>query len=391
MEATPFTIAIPDERLADLDRRLRQTNWARDYANDDWRYGTNGEYLRELVDYWITSYDWRAQEAAMNAYDHFRVELDGVPIHFMHVRGQGPNPKPLLLTHGWPWTFWDFKDVIGPLTDPASHGGDPAESFDVVVPSLPGFGFSTPLDKTGINWWTTADLWARLMKEVLGYERFGAHGGDWGTFVTTQLGHKYAQDLIGIHVSGAFPLTSLANERPWSIGEAMMEAGRAAGNVDRAIEWEQRFASHIAVHTLDPQTLAFAMADSPVGMMSWILERRRAWSDCGGDVEKRFTKDHLITTICLYWLTDAFQSALRFYAETGWGQWQPSHERMPVIEAPTGISMFDYDTGPGTLDWMQGYYDLIFVERHSDGGHFAAAEAPETIVRDIRRTFAGRS
>ena len=180
MEATPFTIAIPDERLADLDRRLRQTNWARDYANDDWRYGTNGEYLRELVDYWITSYDWRAQEAAMNDYDHFRVELDGVPIHFMHVRGQGPNPKPLLLTHGWPWTFWDFKDVIGPLTDPASHGGDPAESFDVVVPSLPGFGFSTPLDKTGINWWTTADLWARLMKEVLGYERFGAHGGDWG-------------------------------------------------------------------------------------------------------------------------------------------------------------------------------------------------------------------
>lgn len=390
MEPTPFKIAIPEERLADLDRRLRQTHWARDYANDDWRYGTNGDYLRELVAYWIDAYDWRAQEAAMNAYDHFKVDLDGVPIHFMHVRGRGPDPKPLLLTHGWPWTFWDFKDVIGPLTDPAAHGGDPAESFDLVIPSLPGFGFSTPLERTGIDWRTTADLWVRLMQDVLGYARFGAHGGDWGTFVTTQLGHKYAGDLIGIHVSGAFPLLSLGGERPWSMGEAMLEAGRAAGDVERAIEWDRRFASHIAVHTLDPQTLAFAMADSPVGMLSWILERRRNWSDCGGDVEKRFTKDHLITTICLYWLTDAFSSALRFYAETGRGLWQPSHDRTPVVEAPTGISMFDHDTGPGTLDWMQDYYDLVFLERHSDGGHFAAAEVPETIVRDIRRTFAGR-
>ena len=173
---TPFTIDIPQAQLDDLTERLRRTRWATDYANDDWRYGTNGTWLRSMVDYWLDGYDWRVHEAAMNAFPHYRVELDGVPIHFIKVEGKGPSPAPLILTHGWPWTFWDFHAVIGPLSDPASYGGDPADAFDVIVPSLPGFGFSTPLTVPGVNVSTTADLWDRLMRDVLGYERYARPG-----------------------------------------------------------------------------------------------------------------------------------------------------------------------------------------------------------------------
>ena len=170
MKPEAFRIEIPEAKLKDLQRRLGEVNWPLDVENEDWAYGTHGAYLRELVDYWRSGFDWRAQEQAMNAYEHFRVRIEGVPIHFMHVRGKGPNPLPLVLTHGWPWTFWDFHKVVGPLSDPAAHGGDPADAFDVVVPSLPGFTFSTPNETTGQNWWRTADLWVALMRDVLGYD-----------------------------------------------------------------------------------------------------------------------------------------------------------------------------------------------------------------------------
>ena len=231
-QAIPFEIDIPESQLTDLRQRLENIHWAPDLENDDWRYGTNGAYLAELVDYWLGTYDWRKQERAMNAYDHFRVELDGSPIHFLHAKGQGPAPLPLILSHGWPWTFWDFEKVIGPLSDPAAYGGDPKDAFDVVVPSLPGFGFSTPLTKTGINWWRTADLWAQLMRDVLGYERFCAHGGDWGSLVTLQLGHRYADRVHGIHITGIAPLDIFSGERPWAIGGAL--ESMSAGSDERA-------------------------------------------------------------------------------------------------------------------------------------------------------------
>ena len=221
MKAESFRIEIPQSQLDDLRRRLESVHWARDFGNDDWRYGTNGVYLRELVDYWLSDYDWRAQERAINAYDHFRVPIDGNPIHFIHAPGKGPSPLPLILTHGWPWSFWDFEQVIGPLTDPEAHGGNPADAFEVIVPSLPGFGFSTPLEQTGINWWRTADLWNELMRDVLGHPRFCAHGGDWGALVTLQLGHRYPDSLHGIHITGAAPLDIFSGERPWAIGGAL--------------------------------------------------------------------------------------------------------------------------------------------------------------------------
>jgi len=383
----PFEIDIPDSRLADLRQRLESIHWAPDLDNDDWRYGTNGTYLRELVDYWLGTYDWREQERAMNAYDHFRVDLAGSPIHFIRVEGRGPAPLPLILSHGWPWTFWDFEKVIGPLSDPGAHGGDPADAFDVVVPSLPGFGFSTPLEKTGINWWRTADLWAQLMRDVLGYDRFCAHGGDWGSLVTLQLGHRYPDRVHGIHITGIAPLDIFSGDRPWAIG-GLVES-MAEGSNERAdmLAWERKFASHVAVQHLDPQTLAFAMHDSPLGLCSWILERRRSWSDCRGDVESRFSKDQLLTTMMIYWLTDSFVSSVRYYQEASAHPWRPDHDRMPVVEAPTGITLFDPDKPPGDMEWSHDYFNRQFFRNHPRGGHFAPAEEPEALVGDIRELF----
>jgi hypothetical protein len=190
----PFKIEIADAVIDDLRSRLRGTRFAADFGNDDWDYGTNGAYLQELVRYWAEEYDWRVHERAMNAFSHFRTVIDEVPIHFIHARGNGPKPMPLIMSHGWPWTFWDLQKVIGKLTDPAAFGGDPADAFDVVIPSLPGFGFSTPLTTPGVNFSRTADMWVTLMQR-LGYETFAAQGGDFGAFVTAQLGHKFAQKM----------------------------------------------------------------------------------------------------------------------------------------------------------------------------------------------------
>jgi pimeloyl-ACP methyl ester carboxylesterase len=197
----PFTIEVPQAELDDLRNRLRRTRWPADPGNPEGRYGAPRDWMEDLVSYWAEIYDWRAVEAEMNAYDHYRVDLDGIPVHFLRIPGRGPDPMPLVLTHGWPWTFWDLHHVIGPLSDPAAHGGDPADSFDVIVPSLPGYGFSVPLRTTGVDIARIADLWVRLMHEVLGYDRFGAQGGDWGAAVTLRLGHAHADRLIGVLVS----------------------------------------------------------------------------------------------------------------------------------------------------------------------------------------------
>jgi len=201
MQPERFTISIRHDQLEDLRERLERFRAAPDFGNDDWRYGMEGRYLRTLVDSWLDAYDWREAEAEMNRFEHWRVSIDGVPIHYMRRAGTGPRPMPLIVTHGWPWTFWDHRYVIEPLADPAAFGGDPADAFDVIVPSLPGFAFSSPLTTTGIGWARTADLWANLMKDVLGYPRFAAAGGDWGAFVTAQLGHKYAPLLYGVYES----------------------------------------------------------------------------------------------------------------------------------------------------------------------------------------------
>lgn len=322
----------------------------------------------------------------MNAYTHRRVEIDGVPVHFLHHRGTGPDPVPLVLTHGWPSTFWDFAKVIGPLTDPAAHGGDPADAFDVVVPSLPGYGFSSPLAQA-VPVARAADLWATLMTEILGYPRFFAHGSDNGASVTVHLGHRHPEYLLGLHMApGPHRLETWRAERPWSDltgGFLPSDPGARAA----MIAWEQRYVSHATVNVMDPQTLAYALHDSPTGLAAWLLERHRAWSDCGGDVEKAFTKDELLTTITLYWVTATAGTAARLYRDSWLAArgWERAHDRVPPVEAPTGITLYRADLPPDLpTEWMADYYNLVFLRRRGSGGHFVACEDPAGLVQDLR-------
>ncbi|MBT2304177.1 epoxide hydrolase [Variovorax paradoxus] len=368
--------------LNDLQTRLKLTRWVDDFANEGWQYGTNTAYLKELVAYWIEGYDWRKQERAINAYPQFRTEIDGVPIHFVHVRGKGPNPKPLILSHGWPWTFWEYHKVVGPLSDPDSHGGDRADAFDVVVPCLPGYGFSTPLRKTGVNFWRTSGIWVELM-ERLGYSRFCAHGADWGALVTADLGHRYPERLMGVHFPMMLPLDLFCGGLPAPEDYDPDEAPLAA----RLQKFFATESAYSALQCTKPQTIAAALNDSPVGLASWILEKQRSWSDCHGDVETRFTKDDLLTTIMIYWVTQSYGTSARYYYEAAHHPWTPVHDRMPVVEAPVGISVFPEEICCAPRRWAQRYYNLKQWRHHVSGGHFAGWEEPQAIVTDVRDFF----
>ena len=385
--AEPFQVRIAESELADLRRRLEAARWPEDFANGQWEYGTNRAYLEELVTYWRDRYDWRAAEAAINALPQFRVSLDGVPLHFVHRKGigipGGRRPLPLILSHGWPWTFWDFAKVIGPLSDPAAHGGDPADAFEVIVPSLPGFAFSSPLTKPGLDAMATADLFHRLMTEVLGHPRYGAHGGDWGAFITAQLGHKYPGQVIGIHLLGGAPLDFFTQPLPAASDYADDEAGWHA-KTTRFFATESGYS---ALQSTKPQTLAYAMSDSPIGLAAWLLEKRRDWSDCGGDAERRFSKDELLTQIMLVWLTRTLGSSARFYAEGRLHPWQPSHDRQPIVEVPTGILKLEADVVHWPRKIMERAYLVQRWTRTDEGGHFAPAEVPATVVHELREFF----
>jgi pimeloyl-ACP methyl ester carboxylesterase len=342
---------------------LARTRFTTGFGNEDWSYGFDSRYLRELVRYWLETYDWRAQERAMNAFDHYRVVLDDVPIHFIHERGVGPDPIPIVLTHGWPWTFWDFRDVIGPLTDPGSHGGDPADAFDVIVPSLPGYAFSSPLRTTGVNFWRIADLWNTLMTEVLAYERFAAWGADWGGFVTGQLGHKYPDTVLGVP---SRPLDLFNVERPWA--DIVRLPLPDDPDVRREIlRWEADHVTHVAVQAVEPETLAAGLNDSPAGLAAWLIERRRSWSACDFDVESLFSKDDLITTVMLYWVTETIASSMRMYVEAVRHPWTPSRTDGPTSPR-RGLAMGSLTAAPPR-------------------GHFGPAEHPEPVIDAIRSTY----
>jgi pimeloyl-ACP methyl ester carboxylesterase len=378
----PFRIAVPQGVLADLRERLGRTRWTGDFANDDWAYGANAAYIRELAEYWRGGYDWPVREAAMNRLPHFRTAIDGLPIHFVHVRGKGPRQTPILLSHGWPWTFWDFHKIIGPLTDPAAHGGDPADAFDVVVPSLPGFGFSTPLTVPGINWWRTADLWVTLM-ERLGYPRFGAHGGDVGAFISAQLGHKHADRVIGIHLTTPGMLTFMTGGG-WSEADYGPEDARHSARMRQVRASET---GHFVIQSTKPQNLAVGFADSPAGLLAWLVDKRRNWGDCHGDVESRFSKDELLDNAMLYWATDSYHTSARYYYEGAHHPWRPSHDRLPVIEAPTAIAVFPAELTFAPRRAAASYYNLRRWTEMPAGGHFAPMEEPLLLTQDIRAFF----
>lgn len=382
MSIEPFTIDVPETDLADLQERLARTRWSEDFGNEDWAYGMEAGYLRALVEYWRRGYDWRRHEAAMNAWPQFRTVIDEVPIHFLHIRGKGPRPMPLMLNHGWPWTFWDLRKLLGPLSDPAAHGGDPADAFDLVVPSLPGYGFSTPLRKPGVNFWNTADLWVKLM-EALGYPRFATQGGDWGAMLSAQLGHKYAERLIGLHITLLGPLDAFS-------GGVVDPADYSAGEEGWAQRGQNFFlqeSGYFHMQCTRPQTVAFALEDSPVGLCAWLIEKRRGWSDCGGNVETRFSRDDLLTTVMLYWLTRSYGTSARYYYEAAHRPWQPAHRRTPVVEAPTGAAIFLKEVVLQPKRWAERYYNLKRWRVFPSGGHFAPMEEPEVLVGELREFF----
>jgi len=379
----PFTVNIPDNDLSDLKERLQRTRLAPEFANDGWQYGTNGTYLNELLSYWVNDYDWRAAEAKINRFNNFKTTIDGIPIHFIHEKGKGPNPTPLILSHGWPWTFWDWHKVIGPLTDPVAHGGRAEDSFDIVVPSLPGYGFSNPMTTPGMNFWRTADLWVTLMRDVLGYDKFAAGGGDWGALITAQLGHKYIEHLIGVYVHLMAPLDIFNSEFPL--------ASAYSPDEKRYFERNEHFfaeeSGYSAIQSTKPQTVAFALNDSPAGLCAWIVEKRRTWSDSSGDVETRFTKDELLTTISIYWFTQSYGTSARYYYECLHNPWQPTHNRKPVVEAPTAVGMFEEEVLVMPRSWADEYYNLQHFTKMKSGGHFAPMEEPDTLVDDIRSFY----
>ena len=376
----PFRIDIVEGELSDVRDRLRRTRWPSEIGdNADWQAGANLSYMRELADYWMNQYDWRAQEAAMNALPQFRTTIDEIPIHFVHVKGKGPHPMPLVINHGWPWTFWDMRKIIGPLSDPAAHGGDPADAFDIVAPSLPGFAFSSPLEKAGINFFTTADLWVKLMAR-LGYERFATQGGDIGGLLSAQLGHKYADRIIGAHLHLIIPMKAPLPTADDYTPEELVYAKQVATFMADGSGYSRIQGSR-------PQTIAFAMHDSPIGLAAWLIEKRRAWADVRGGLESVFSKDDLITTVMIYWLTETYVTSARHYFETKPDRYGFVHDRVPVVEAPTAVLQFTHDVLPQPRKWAERYFNLRRWNVSEKGGHFAPMETPELLIGDIREFF----
>ena len=399
LEQDRFVISVPQETIDDLKARLRDTRWPADIDEDDDYYGTSQAYLKELVNYWLHEFDWREAERQLNKWDNYRVTIDGSPIHFIRRAGTGPAPIPLIMSHGWPWSYREWTKVIGPLTDPAAHGGDPADAFDVIVPSLAGFAFSTPVGRPDMNFWKMAELWHKLMTESLGYQKYAAAGSDYGALVTGQLGHKYARELYGIWLSHRIHLDIFQGDRPWDItGGALVPEDVPGPLHQEIVSMQQRFASHVAVHILDSQNLAYGLADSPVGMLSWILRRWTKWSESGGDVESVFPRDHLLTNATIWWATNSITSSIRSYANANRYPWTPSHDRTPIIGAPAGITFLGYENPPGVATDQvvqrflanpreKPWYNPVYLNAHEHGGHFTPWENPRAVVEDIRATF----
>jgi pimeloyl-ACP methyl ester carboxylesterase len=395
----PFRVHVSDSELQELTTRLITTRWDQDLNNNDSYYGISTAYLKEIVDYWQTTYDWRKAEEKLNMYDQYKVEIDGQPIHFIYVKGKGKNPTPIILSHGWPWTYWHWSKVIEPLTDPESYGSDPANSFDVIIPSLPGFGFSTPLKDGTMNFSKMADLWHKLMTETLGYSKYAAAGCDYGALVTAQLGHKYADELIGIHMGQEMPLNIFQSERPWDLTEGRMAPKDASPELrDAIIHMQYTYASHVAVHMLDAQTITHGLNDSPAGMLAWIMQRWKKWSDQRMNFETLFPKDDIITFAMIYWVNQSIGSSIRVYSNANRYPWRPSHTRMPLIEAPVGFSFLAGNASPplatieNRVDMFKNgplakYYNTVYAKTFEDGGHFGPWENPEAFIEGIRETF----
>jgi pimeloyl-ACP methyl ester carboxylesterase len=375
----PFTIRVPDEVLSDLRSRILNTRWPDPAPGAAWTQGTDLEYLKRLVNYWADGFDWRAQERRLNTFKQFHANIDDLTVHFVHEPARQGNGIPLILSHGWPSSFLELLPLVPLLTDPTAHGID-GPAFDLVIPSLPGYGFSQRPARA--NYRTIARMWHELM-QGLGYERYGAGGGDFGAGVATSMAIEDPAPMIGIH------LTTMELRPPTGEGtRALTEAENAY--VSRLRQWDEVERGYSAIQSTRPQTLGYALNDSPAGLAAWILEKWRSWSDSGGDLEARFSRDFLLTMLTLYWVTETITPSMRDYFDNRWhaAEIRPGDR----VRVPAGFANFDHNyvsEGSPPREWAERLYDVRRWTSMPRGGHFAAAEEPELLARDIAAFFAG--
>lgn len=379
MATHSFTINVPQTQIEDLQRRLAETRFPSPIDRESWDDGTSQAFIQRIVDHWQHRFDWRVQEARLNRLPQYRTTIDGLDIHFVHQPGTGPAPLPLILTHGWPGSFIEMEQIIPLLADPAAHGGDPADAFHVVVPSLPGYGFSQAPSHPGMNSRRIAGMWLRLMQGI-GYGRFAAQGGDIGAGVSAWLARLFPEHVIGIHLNyipGSYRPPLTASLPPVTREEQAF--------LDVARSWIATEGAYVAIQSTKPQTLAYALTDSPAGLAAWLVEKFRAWSDCDGDVERTFTLDDLLTNISLYWFGNTLDASLRLYKE---GALCPlAFACSERVTPPMGMALFPRELPTPPRSWVERVFNVQRWTPMPKGGHFAALEQPDLLVEEIRAFF----
>jgi pimeloyl-ACP methyl ester carboxylesterase len=370
----PFSIKVPSDVLDDLRSRLKNTRWPEAEVVGDWSQGIPLKWTQEICRYWAEEYDWRRREALLNRFAQFTTEIDGLAIHFLHVRSPHPQAMPLIVTHGWPGSIVEFQKVIEPLTNPTAFGGEAADAFHVVCPSLPGFGFSAKPQTAGWGVDRIARAWASLM-DRLGYPRYGAQGGDWGSAVTTSLGALDSAHCAGIHITLAMAT------RPDVKGEPTPEEARALKGAKHYADWDSGYSKQQSTR---PQTVGYGLTDSPSGQAAWILEKFWAWTDCDGDPLNILGRDELLDNVMLYWVTATATSSARIY----WESFGPDRRPRHTVTIPTGVAVFPREIVPPVRRWMEANYtDIRHWSEMPKGGHFAAFEQPELFVAEVRKYF----
>ncbi|QQC93172.1 epoxide hydrolase family protein [Streptomyces alfalfae] len=382
---SPFRIDVPRRALDDLRTRLDLTRWPDELPGAGWAYGVPRAYLQELVRHWRHTYDWRAAEARLNEWPQFTTTIDGANVHFAHLRSPEPGATPLLMTHGWPGSFVEFTEVAGPLTDPRAHGGDPDDAFHLVLPSIPGFGFSGPTADTGWEFKRVARAFAVLM-ERLGYERYGVQGGDWGAAISRELGRIRPEQVVGVHLNlipGAGASREPSEEELERLSPA--ERARTLASWERMREWTRERQGYADIQSTRPQTLAYALTDSPVGQLAWISEKFMEWSDSGGRPEGAVDRDHMLTNVMLYWLTGTAGSSARIYYERAHAARAGAPPESST--APTALADFPRDNFIPLRHIAERTNNIVRWTSFDRGGHFPAMEVPELLTGDIRAFF----
>jgi pimeloyl-ACP methyl ester carboxylesterase len=373
-----FQIDIHQSVLDDLKSRLAKTRWTDEIENSNWAYGTNKTYLRELCNYWQRDFDWREQEQYLNSFHHFKATIDGEGVHYIHQKGKGDHAIPLLLIHGYPDSFIRFLKIIPLLTKADASGF----SFDVIIPSIPGYGFSGIPRKPGMNAQRIADLFAELVTNELGYKKFIAHGGDQGSSITEQLALKHPGSLAGIHLTEIpfYHLFTLPPEELTAAEKKYLDTGK---------QWQQTEGAYGMIQSTKPQTLAYGLNDSPAGLAAWIIEKFHSWSDCRGDLERCFTKNELLTNLTIYWATQTINSAFRLYYESMQSMPGPPDKKTERIEVPTAVAMFPKDLVNAPKDFANRFFNIRQWTDMPKGGHFTAMEQPALLAADIRKFVMG--